>query len=97
MSINTVNLDSNSAFYKNNDPTDFKFPPFGTQFDGFTTVLTATRTLTANATHHIKLVIADQSDCILDSAVFLQTGSFVGQSALTISKTAPESVTRGRT
>ena len=58
-------------------------------------MLTAQRTLTANATHHIKLVIADQADCILDSAVFLQTGSFVGQSGLTISKSAPETVTSG--
>ena len=87
VSINTVNLNSNSSFYKNNEPPKIGMPaPFGTQFDGFTTVLTAQRTLTANATHHIKLVIADQADCILDSAVFLQTGSFVGQSALTISK-----------
>jgi uncharacterized repeat protein (TIGR01451 family) len=95
VSINTVNLNSNSSFYRNNS-TDLGIPtPFGTQFDGFTTVLTAQKTLTANTSHHIKLVIADQSDCILDSAVFLQTGSFVGQAALTVSKTAPASVTSG--
>ena len=96
VAINTVNLNSNSSFYRNNDPSDLGTPtPFGTQFDGFTTVLTAQRTLTANTTHHIKLVIADQADCILDSAVFLQTGSFVGQAALTVSKSAPASVTSG--
>ena len=96
VSINTVNLDSNSSFYKNNDFSDFQgTTPFVTQFDGFTTVLTASRTLTANVTHHIKLVIADQSDCILDSAVFLQAGSFVGQPALTVSKSAPASVVTG--
>jgi uncharacterized repeat protein (TIGR01451 family) len=96
VSINTVNLNSNSSFYRNNDPSDFKGPtPFGTQFDGFTTLLTASRTLTANVSHHIKLVIADNADCILDSVVFLQAGSFVGQPALTISKTAPASVASG--
>ena len=96
VSINTVNLNSNPSFYNNNDPSDFQGPtPFGTQFDGFTTVLTASRTLTANVSHHIKLVIADNVDCILDSAVFLQAGSFVGQPALTISKSAPSSVTSG--
>jgi uncharacterized repeat protein (TIGR01451 family) len=96
VAINTVNLDTNSSFYKNNDPSDLGEPtPFGTQFDGFTTVLTATRTLTANVTHHIKLAIADNADCILDSAVFLQAGSFVGQPALTISKSAPAPVTSG--
>jgi uncharacterized repeat protein (TIGR01451 family) len=96
VAINTVNLDTNSSFYKNNDPSDLGEPtPFGTQFDGFTTVMTATRTLTANVTHHIKLAIADNADCILDSAVFLQAGSFVGQPALTISKSAPAPVTSG--
>ncbi|HEX5134215.1 MAG TPA: choice-of-anchor L domain-containing protein, partial [Thermoanaerobaculia bacterium] len=43
VAINTVNLDTNSSFYRNNDPSDLGIPtPFGTQFDGFTTVLTAT-------------------------------------------------------
>lgn len=79
VSINTVNLGSNASLYRDNDPSDLGTPtPFGTQFDGFTVVLTATVTLTPNVTHHIKIVIADTDDEILDSAVFLQTGSFVG-------------------
>jgi hypothetical protein len=78
VAINTVNLSSNSSFYKNNDPSDLGIPtPFGTQFDGFTTVLTATVTLTPNMSHHIKLAIADTDDEILDSAVFLEAASFV--------------------
>ncbi|MEO8349609.1 MAG: choice-of-anchor L domain-containing protein [Acidobacteriota bacterium] len=98
VSINTVNLQVNSSFYRNNDPSDLGIPtPFGTQFDGFTTVLTATKTLTPEVSHHIKLVIADNADCILDSAVFLQAGSFVGQPTLTISKSAPASVSPGST
>lgn len=76
VAINTVNLTTNPSFYRNNDPSDLGMPtPFGTQFDGFTTVLTATRTLTPNVSHHIKLVIADTDDRILDSAVFLEASS----------------------
>jgi len=77
VAINTVNLTTNPSFYRNNDPSDLGMPtPFGTQFDGFTTVLTATRTLTPNVSHRIKLVIADTDDRILDSAVFLEASSF---------------------
>jgi hypothetical protein len=77
VAINTVNLGSNPAFYRNNDPSDLGTPtPFGTQFDGFTTVLTATANLTPNVSHHIKLVIADTDDELLDSAVFLEAASF---------------------
>jgi len=84
VSINTVNLTSNASFYRNNDPSDLGTPtPFGTQFDGFTVVLTASATLTPNVSHHIKLVIADTDDAILDSAVFLETGSLVGQPTAT--------------
>ena len=78
VAINTVNLTTNPAFYRNNDPSDLGMPtPFGTQFDGFTTVLTATATLTPNVSHHIKLVIADTDDELLDSAVFIEAGSIV--------------------
>ena len=76
VAINTVNLAANPSFYRNNDPSDLPSPPFGTQFDGFTVVLTATATLTPNVSHHIKLVIADTDDDALDSAVFLQASSF---------------------
>jgi len=77
VAINTVNLSTNPSFYKNNDPSDLGTPtPFGTQFDGFTTVLTATVTLTPSVSHHIKLVIADTDDTLLDSAVFLEAASF---------------------
>ncbi|HEY6064849.1 MAG TPA: choice-of-anchor L domain-containing protein, partial [Thermoanaerobaculia bacterium] len=94
IAINTVNLQTNSQYYKNNDPSDLMPPPFGTQFDGFTTVLTATATLQAGVSHHIKLAIADTDDSILDSAVFLQAASFTSQN-LTISKSAPATVASG--
>ena len=90
VAINTVNLSSNSSFYKNNDPSDLGIPtPFGTQFDGFTTVLTATVTLTPNVSHHIKLAIADTDDDILDSAVFIEAASLV---AATVTPTPTNTV-----
>jgi len=46
------------------------------QYDAFTTVLTAQATVTGGLTYHIKLAIADASDGVYDSGVFLQCGSF---------------------
>jgi len=46
------------------------------QYDGFTTLLTATANLECGETYHIKLVLADASDTAWDSAVFLEEGSF---------------------
>ncbi len=45
-------------------------------YNGFTTVLTATAQVICGETYHIKLAIADASDTILDSGVFLEAGSF---------------------
>jgi hypothetical protein len=95
VAINTVNLTTNSSFYHNNEPSSLGIPtPFGTSFDGFTTVLTATVTLTPNVSHHIKLVVADTSDSILDSAVFLEAASFV---AATPTPTPTNTVSAGAT
>ncbi|MBI2967360.1 MAG: choice-of-anchor L domain-containing protein [Bacteroidetes bacterium] len=47
------------------------------QFDGFTTVLTATSpTIIPCETYHMKICIADAGDGIYDSGVFLETASF---------------------
>lgn len=46
------------------------------QYDGWTTVLTASRTVIPCQTYHIKLMIADGADDIFDSAVFLEENSF---------------------
>jgi gliding motility-associated-like protein len=43
---------------------------------GQTKILTAQTTVTIGKTYHVKLVIADAKDPQLDSAVFLQAGSF---------------------
>ncbi|MBL7941683.1 MAG: PKD domain-containing protein, partial [Flavobacteriales bacterium] len=46
------------------------------QYDGFTTVLTATAEVQCGETYHIKLAIADMFDDSWDCAVFLAAGSF---------------------
>ncbi|MEZ5173962.1 MAG: choice-of-anchor L domain-containing protein [Bacteroidia bacterium] len=46
------------------------------QYDGWTTVLTASRTVIPCQTYHIKMMIADGADDIFDSAVFLEENSF---------------------
>lgn len=47
-----------------------------TNYQGRTTVLTASATITPYVQYHIKLVIADQSDHTFDSSVFIQGDSF---------------------
>lgn len=46
------------------------------EFDGYTVILTAYATLQCGETYHIKLAVADVSDTIFDSAVFLEESSF---------------------
>ncbi|TDI66279.1 MAG: OmpA family protein [Bacteroidetes bacterium] len=53
-----------------------KKSPYNVQFDGFTQVLEARCMVVPNEIYHIKLAIADVSDYILDSGVFLEAGSF---------------------
>jgi PKD repeat protein len=47
------------------------------ELDGITTVLTCQSAVNPGQTNHMKLAIADASDTILDSAVFIQAGSLV--------------------
>lgn len=44
------------------------------EYDGFTTTLDAVAAVTPCQSYHVKIVIADGSDHILDSGVFLQAG-----------------------
>lgn len=81
VSINTINNGNdaggdptphNAAFFRDNvRPT----PTIDSQMDGLTTILTCNATVNAGVTNHMKLAIADASDNILDSAVFLKGGS----------------------
>jgi hypothetical protein len=65
--------------HQNFDGTETIVPAdgvFGTEYDGFTAVFTAAAFDLSAGTHHIKLAIADASDEILNSGVFLQAGTF---------------------
>jgi hypothetical protein len=82
VSINTINNGNpygtggpNSDLYINNDllsPDDL----INTEMDGLTVVLTCEADVAENQTNHIKLAIADASDYILDSNVFIEQNSF---------------------
>ena len=85
VSINTVNHDQNSDNYVknellediNNCGIDFDAKYLEEiQYDGFTKPLTATINVIPCETYHIRLVIGDVADDILDSAVFLEAKSF---------------------
>jgi hypothetical protein len=80
VSINTVNCGNpydcsqsctNCQFFVNN-PQGAAF----TQYDAFTTVLTALAETVPMQTYHIKLTIGDGYDHVFDSGVFLQASSF---------------------
>jgi len=47
-----------------------------TNYNGRTTVLTASTTIVPYVQYHVKLVIADQTDSTFDSAVFIEGNSF---------------------
>lgn len=83
VSINTVNGGNpfgvnaqHPEFYRNNDPND-PGATINTGADGLTTVFTCTATVNPGVNNHIKLAIADASDTVLDSYVFLRANSFV--------------------
>ena len=84
VAVNTINHIQNNALY-NDNPAGSGF--FATSFDGFTTELTAAAVVDAGVSHHIRLAIADTSDSILDSAVFIAQG---GISGVGVAKVVPE-------
>ena len=83
VSINNVNGGNpfgtnpvNSQFYNNNDPSDSGPPSSNIEYDGFTDVFQAQALNLTPGAHTLKLAIADTNDGSLDSAVFIQGGSF---------------------
>ena len=52
------------------------------EYDGNTIVLTATATVQACETYHIKLAVGDAGDSAYDSGVFIEAGSFVSGSSI---------------
>jgi hypothetical protein len=80
VSINTINLDLNTTYYKNNDYGDL-YPgpyPYCNEMDGMTTVLVAEGDVNPDVANTIKLAIADGGDYALDSWVFIKGESFGG-------------------
>lgn len=85
--INTVNCTVNGAQYVCNTPAG---TPFGgvcatgcptsfagtiTEYDGFTKKLTAKKAVQRCNTYHLKIVIADGNDDVVDSGLFLEAAS----------------------
>ena len=71
VTINNVNNDYCG------DSTYYVAGPFNDiQYGGRTTVLTAEADVIPGSTYHIRLLVADSSDTMYDSAVFLEAGSF---------------------
>ncbi|MCB0533680.1 MAG: choice-of-anchor L domain-containing protein [Lewinellaceae bacterium] len=95
VTINNVNHVNNTAYYVNNTTdvicqTGIPCCTNDCSLDGWTTPLTATLTnLTPCATYHIKLAIADITDGLLFSAVFLKANSFDAGGSISASTVYP--------
>lgn len=99
VAINNINHLSNEEYFVNNVPKgQVQFVPCNNfpeeegvatnliEFDGFTKVLTAVANVIPCETYHIKLAIADASDALFDSAVFLKANSFNAGGAAYVSQ-----------
>ncbi|WP_400080478.1 choice-of-anchor L domain-containing protein [Winogradskyella sp. R77965] len=76
VTTNTIHPDIN-GFCEAQNETYFEGYNLGnTNFNGSTTVLTATTDIIPNETYHIKFIIADHIDERFDSAVFISAESF---------------------
>jgi gliding motility-associated-like protein len=78
VTINNVNPGSFASLYINNGDgftAPFSVNPDYPQYDGATVVMQARAVVTPCQTYHLKLVVADEFDGILDSGVFIEAGS----------------------
>jgi len=92
VAINNVNFLSNSGFYVNNTPAtgnlcgQWPTPPTpamdAVQYDGFLSVLTASAVVVPDETYEVWIGIADVSDGVWDSGIFLSVESLCGDSLL---------------
>ncbi len=73
VSINNVNNNTNSAFYRDNKPVGGA--GIDSQYDGLTTVLNAQATGLIGL-NTFEFLIKDQGDSSLDSGVFIEGGTF---------------------
>jgi gliding motility-associated-like protein len=92
VTINNVNDYSNSTYFHDNGNGIFGGGPI-TQYDGYTTKLQAVAHVIPCNTYHLKLAIADVSDPLYDSGVFIEAGSLTTQDYLMIGNLiAPDSL-----
>ncbi len=81
VAIDNVHSTLNSQFYVDNgdgSTAPQNTDPAVVQYDGFTTVLTATVPLTPGQTYHLRLAICDAGDGVYDSGVFIAQISSTG-------------------
>lgn len=83
VSINNVNNDKNSKYYRDNEDGKLE-----TELDGLTTKLACNAKVNPGEVNHIKLAIADTADFSLDSAVLVEAGSIKVNNAPTASNRA---------
>jgi|GEM_PF-1879060 len=85
---------TNPQFYINNDLEDGG-AVLNTEMDGLTVVLSVQAPVKAGQLNHIKLAIADASDHVLDSNVFIKAASFVDQPPRTSDLALTQTVASG--
>ena len=102
VSINNVNYARNSQYYLDNEfPSVRRVNNCGggggvgprfqlIEYDGQTVVLTATVDVRICETYHLRIVIGDVKDKQLDSAVFLEAGSFNLGGSVTLGSGDPD-------
>jgi len=73
--VSVRNINNSNKCRKNPNYFD-TYNPSSSNYGGHTKVLIAQSAVTDGKTYEIKLVIADQEDKALDSAIFLEAGSF---------------------
>ncbi len=83
VSINNVNCGINGTFYRNNSAiAGCPSTNLDIQYDGLTTVLTASATLLAGSVNTFEFRVLDVGDARYDSGVFIEAGSFSGTSTV---------------
>ena len=87
INVNNINHLTNSGFYVDNEtPT----PGTYTQYDGHTVAITLRKKVVPDTTYILKIGIADASDPIYDSGVFIKAHSFCSGEFIGIEKIAED-------
>jgi len=85
---------ANPAWIQNASTAEFAGTIDGTQLNGNTIVLTASRSgLTPGQTYHIRLIVTDVNDATYDAVVYLEAGSFTTTAPCTPPAAPTSSVT----